>query len=685
MSNENHSGWRRWGCLPLSVLLLATPIIIGIAWQHNRAAKRANALEEQAEATEEMFSEALTSLEEGSTKPDYDIDETIRVIHEIDMALKDTGAVEDYLRLVAARDYRHVAPEVLEARQKILDLQMRLQATQIEAKDQAAMWEITSELLLSTLSVVAVSGEASTLGTPSGSMSVDREQAQTILADVKDRRSHHKALLKEIEGMEQELYGALFDYADIFYEYVEEWDQLSLMRDRAYLAAHNQDWPAALMSAELAIEAAPREKEAHLLAAMALIEEDNPEKDQQLENMLSDYMEQHPGSSAPALLLLGVHHANRGHHSEAQLALQQSAAYYPRQADQLTNMLDPYKMRTFLGKSREGQFIVELYLSTMLGAGYFSPDLQMAKTLFDQGNFVDARAKVLDHFARRRTQEQWDFILSDIQFCHDLLGPHFWEIFPEDAYLDLEVTPTMFGSGLNLAVNNRSTQTLHNATLILALHLTDMYPNDYAPLIAERTVPAVLAHDVTSFGAAEVDIDFFGAQKTVDDIVLHRAILVSNEAVVWVDTDEYKTAEAIEFRERKQVAKRTQKAVKHPLASRHPEFTQTVDQLVDGVSEVASLEVESRYGADNVLIELPRELAILRPMFRLRNGEELFAAQDNLIEGDRIVLRFAGVENYDGAEDSGELELLMSSPFGDLVLGFTPGENLTWSFAGIRG
>jgi hypothetical protein len=55
-----------------------------------------------------------------------------------------------------------------------------------------------------------------------------------------------------------------------------------------------------------------------------------------------------------------------------------------------------------------------------------------------------------------------------------------------------------------------------------------------------------------------------------------------------------------------------------------------------------------------------------------------------MIEGDRIVLRFKGVANYDDPEaaPTEDLELLMASPFGDLVLTWTPGGDLSWRLQG---
>jgi len=642
---------------------------------------QADLLQEQ--AAEQAFEPVFDKLDEAiAEEAVYDLDKTIRVIHEIDLALQEQDSLDEYLMRLSMQDYRDVAPEVLEARKELLGILMDLYAKQVEQEDQQAMWELTSELLLSTFSVVEVSGQIDPLS-PKGKVGVDRAQARQLLEDLKERQRRHRELVREINETETELFDALFTYSDVYFRYVEEWDQLSILRDRAYLAAHNGDWEATLASAELAVERAPLEREAHLLEALARIERGNPEDDQRTRALLDQYLHDHPDSTAPAFLLLGVLEQRAGNDKAALLAFQQSAAYYPKQAEALTDMLDPYRMRGFLRDSREGSFILELYQSTMLGAGYFSPDLQMARMQFEAGDSDAGRQKVLDHFARRRTQKQWDFIISDIGFCHDILGPHFWEIFAEETYLDLDVSPAMLSDSIVLAVHNRSHRTVHNATLVLALHFTDTFPDDYEAIVVEPSVPAVMSHDETAFGTVEVSVDIGGTEKRSADIVHHRAILISDEAVVWVDTDEFRIAEAEAFRERRQTQQATGSAPsEHPDAERHPSFQNTALALLEGAAKQASLEVDSRFGADDVLVELPRELAILRPLFQLRHGEEVFTAADNLIDGDRIMLRFGGVHNFDDGAD-GNLDLVLASPFGDAVLSWTPGDDLTWRFEGV--
>ena len=669
----------RWlyGCGGLAIGAVVAPLVLYGVWSWRAAQQEAAALAAQREKASEVFDPAAEKLAEAQQATTYDIDATIRVIHGLDRALEEQTDLEGWLRVLARQDYEGVAPEVLESRGEILDVLQELYATQTLAEDQQALWEMSSELLLTTLSVVSVKGELDPLA-PSGGFSVDRKQAHQILADLKDRQAEHDRLVREVDRLEGELFDAMVQYSDTYWKYVREWDSLGVVRDRAYLAAYAEDWEAAGQAAEQAMSMAPSEREAHLLLAWSMIEQGDPETVARVDALLAEQIEEHPEHSAPALLLQGVNRARAGDAKGARLSLQQAAAYYPKQSDALLDMLDPYKMRSFLRKSREGSYILELYQGTMLGAGYFSPDLQLARLAFDQGDFEQGKAKVLDHFARRRTQEQYEFILSDIAFCHDLLGPQFWEIFPENAWLDLEVSPTLLGGGLNLSVENRSERTLHNATLVLALHLTDMYPDDYVPLRVPETAPALLAHDSTSFGSVDVALEVGGKPKGVDDIVHHRAILISDEAVTWVDTDAFKIAEAEEFRQERAMAGATERPVEHPSVTRHPEFRRTVDRLASSAAEQAAFAVDAGWGADDVLVEIPRELSLLRPVFRLQYGDELYTAADNIIEGDRIKLRFKGVDNFDEGQRADDLELLVGSPFGDLVVTWKSTGAVTW-------
>lgn len=669
------------GCGGFAIGALVAPVAAWWFYSQWAAEREKEALAAQADHAEAMFAPARATLAQPKIHP-YDIDETIRVIHGLDRALANQDNLDEWLQTVARQDYRHVAPEVIDARTKILDVLQPLYAKQTQLEDQQAMWELTSEMLLATLSVVSVSGEAS-MTNPSGSLSVDRKQAQKLWEQLKEEQSDKRRLQNDIAELDQQLFDALVDYADVYYQYVEEWDRLSGLRDRAYLASVSEDWVAAEQSARLAIAQAPREREAHLLAAMAIIEQGQPERYGEARALLAETMEAHPDQTAPALLLLGVLSAREGDTEAAHLNLQQAAAYYPKQADELLDMLDPYKMRAFLEKSREGGFITELYRSTMLGAGYFSPDLQLARLHFEEGRFDDGSKKVLDHFARRRAQAQWDFVISDIQFCQDLLGDDFHKIFPEDHWLDLGVSRPMLGGGLNLAVTNRSDHTLHNSTLVLALHLTDQFPGQYTAVPAPDTVPAVVPHDVTSFGTLDPALpEVAGKPKTIDDIVEHRAILISDEAVVWVDTDQFKLSEAEEFRKARNQARAGLRPTPPPTPTAGLEGQ--VDRVLSSLGERARLDIDSGYGADDVRVVLPRELSAFHPLFRLQVGDRQLSAETNQLDADHIELRFADVQNFDDADTPRpDLALTVQTPFGDVDLVWTP-DGAGFRFAGMR-
>ena len=113
----------------------------------------------QAQA-EEQFAPVKEKLQAGAqvpadaAGPAYDIDQTVKVIHEVDLALQHSGNMGDYLQQMARRDYSGVAPEVLASREQLMDVLFRIYAKQAEQQDQQEMWSLTSQLLLGTLSVV---------------------------------------------------------------------------------------------------------------------------------------------------------------------------------------------------------------------------------------------------------------------------------------------------------------------------------------------------------------------------------------------------------------------------------------------------------------------------------------------------------------------------------------------------
>jgi hypothetical protein len=647
--------------LVLALLFLAG-LFVALIWPRSEVDPDA---EQRAAATEE-FAPALARLDAAAAevaqgREPIDLDQTVRVLHEIDYAMQRASSVAEYVDLVARQDYRNVDPRILSARREVMEVLFKLYSKQAETDEQEATWGFARRWMapLTLTDSVKVDGELHTgLFPRTPSVGVD---TRSTIEEYRAQLEHLSGLRRDLEELQRELVEVTVRNADATYEVLEDWDRLCLIRDRAYLAANALDWPAALASAEEAIQAAPLEKEAHLLKALALIEGDFPSslEEDEVTALLEDFIDEHPESSAPALLLQGVHEARRGNVDEARLLLQQSATSYPRQAEALTELLDPYRVRSrYLRKSREGNSIRELYKGTMLGASWFSPDLQLARLDFEAGDFDSGRRKVMDHFSRRRSQGQWDLILYDVGFCEDLLGDDYRRIFPEDVYLNLVIEPTFFGDAYELKVENQSELTLHNATLVLCLQFTDMHPDDYEAFAAE-TVPELPAHATTGFGSLDVSLELFGEEKGRDDVYGRRAILVSNEAVVWVDTIEYKDDRAA----RAARARREAPEEAAPGLDVASELVRGALKVLD--AEVALSITAARLFDDDVVIRLPKRLAVARPTFRLHHAGEVYAPSANEIRGGEIVLTFGGVSEFE--EGAGPLELHVETLVATLV------------------
>jgi hypothetical protein len=626
-----------------------------LVWTLQSRAER-SALKVQEQAAQEAFDPVLEKMGEAADQAtSYDLDKTIRVIDETDKMLEDTRNLPEYLAWAARQDYTGVAPEVLQARKDVLSVVMRLYASQVAQEDQEELTRFSAETILQMASLVGVEGKAGVGIT--GSFSLDREQAEKLVAQAREERIERKGLRKAVRQSENDLLTALVNYSGVYARYLEEWDRLCLSRDQAYLAVTTEDWAVVAAAAERAIRLAPNEREAHLLLALALVEggpQVLPEVD--VKALLYAYIEAHPDATAPALVLLGMEEEREGNFTEAELSLMQAAAYYPRESQSLSDLFNPYEARSYLRATREGRYVLQQYQSTMMGAGRFSPDLQLARLAFRTGKPELGRKKLMEHFYRRRAQKEWAFVLDDIRYAMAEFGDAFRAIFPPESYLDLVMKPSLMGlsGNLSLSVRNRSDIVLHNATLLLCVHYTDMYPDDYEVIVGGDTKPALNAHEETSFGEVSVDAEVLGKKRARDDVVRIRAILVADEAVTWVDTEEYRVAEAKEFRDK-------------PPTPLNDTPARAMPGVMEALGRESSLSIEkSRFGKDGVVIRLPRDLVLLSPIFDLKVGDKTLSPDLNRLEIDdgRIRLQFENAIDTSDESRLPTLTLVTRTPWG---------------------
>ena len=199
---------------------------------------------------------------------------------------------------------------------------------------------------------------------------------------------------------------------------------------------------------------------------------------------------------------------------------------------------------------------------------------------------------------------------------------------------------TTFGDNVAVSIYNQSDTKLSNVSLILCLHFTDMHRDDYATFKMDKSLPALEPNSKNSFGKLAIDYELFGTPKDNDDIVNYRAVLISNEAVTWVDSNEFRL-----------------KRIKEELSSEAGPGAGEVNgekkgyleslgldgqKIRESILDVVSLSIDNNLvGSDKVQFKVPRAIALLKPVFRMSvaDGEESGPLQ-NLIKGENVDLVF---------------------------------------------
>jgi hypothetical protein len=380
--------------------------------------------------------------------------------------------------------------------------------------------------------------------------------------------------------------------------------------------------------------------------------------------------------------LRGLWRVRHGEVEKGRVDLQLASTRYPEQAQMLTDALDPYRMRSYLQRSQQGVHITGMYKSMMLGAAWFSPELQTARLDFESGDVEHAKQLVREHFARRRAQGQWDLVRYDLRFCEDLLGEHYREIFPEHSYLDLILEHNTFGRDFSVYVDNRSDVSLHNAALVLCVRFTDMQDEDYDAIVVGATRGIVPAATRTRFDDVDLRHAWAAGEKGPGDIVPPvRAILVSDESVCWVDTLEFKDESLPRFSELRDAQTPQTTAVSLPQR-----WKQAIAALTGGAVHVE--RVKNLVTADDLKIELPREVALLGPMFELEVGAKSFAegkagSVRNRIEDHIVRLVFDGAGKALDAAPA-ELKLRARSSLGSVTVTFARNADGSYSVARVE-
>ena len=646
--------------------------------------------------------EAINNQQNLKSGQDYDLEKTVRVINALELAQVRSNSFDEFLDYMARQDYTGVAPDVLEAKRKLFPVleytyKLRQQDEQLTdvwmlmrgaARGGETLVEHTSALTLFR----ATHGDIFALIGILAGEDADRSTSEAFAQYEKDKKLK-STIRQDLQKLRASYRQYLEDYTPIYKKYMQEYDALCIEKDKAYLDIYAGRTDEAMTHTQNILQKYPDNAEAMLLQSMghillATTESRNnvisvsrdlenplfPENPDSLEipeaaappqghyakanALLQRYTALYPGRTAPALVLEGLLQQQLGNEQAAMSCFHQASVEYPRQAAQLTDMLDAYNTRNYLSQTPEGQYLRRLYASTMEGYGLFSPNLLKAKHYADLGNLEKSREEIYNHFFRRGNQGIYDELLSDMQFCEENLYGAFKGLLLESSYIDVSVKPEsewLFWSSdnvLRVQINNRSDLNLENVRVFLCIHYTDMYKDEYDVVKVPHSVNIIPKYSVADLDT--VVIRYPG--KTSDDITRIRAIAMTDDRICWVDDVNYKQSRALNSARGAQPAANSQQAQREEYLRNYSLEPQKLQRtLKEGVTVLPPEEdptIEKSWWDsflswfsshdNNLKIELPRVLAMADPVFSIHplDSDEAITPEENYLSGTTIHLTF---------------------------------------------
>jgi hypothetical protein len=511
-----------FGCiLPLALLFLFCVFLA--LWLHpvKNAPERPAFIKDAETKVEEIQKQVTQNFFE--KKNDYDIDQTVMALYSIEKALAEARNFESLTPFILQKQSGLVAPEIANLKYRFFNVYRKM----LESKDKVAEMDSVYKVTTGALSdIIGMTGYDLVSG-----VRVDREQAKKVWQKRLDDSAKYDRIKSRLEKEQDEMIDLLFEYSEISAKYIREWNRLCSARDRAYLAFYERDWEELINCAQSAADMAPHEKEAHTLLALALVERGKETDASSAKSVINDILKENNGQHAPALLLRGVIEMKAKNFDRAVLDFDQSAAYYPKQTEEIADTLNLYRKRSYLNNSKEGRVIINTYRGITTGAGYFSPDFQKARIYVEKDQKDVAKQKIFDHFFRRRLQGQWDKILADFQFCKSYLDTEL------PSPIDLSIEPAWLTNSVIVTVNNKGKTDIHNVTVLLCVRFTDMFRGDYMSFPVGESVALLPADSSVTVGRqniSDITRENIGSVKKWKDIIEYGAVLISDEVITWL-------------------------------------------------------------------------------------------------------------------------------------------------------
>ena len=621
----------------------------------------------------EEFEEAFEAIqpEEENHAQTYDLEKTIRVINSLEVAQTQLGNFDEFLSYMAHQDYSGVPAEVLESKAMLMPVMQRLYLLQKE-HDELNVWTSLVQKLGSDVADRIDAGDMGLLVMDQGigGLWIFKKTAGLVFEQYQKEQKLKGELRKQIQEAQAQYLDYLESFTPVYIKYMTEWDRLCIDKDKAYIDLYNNRPDLVLEDCEKLLSNYPDNREALLLKSMGCIQSCrwNPnegliqftmEKDSvklsRREALLTEaqatidrYIDLYPDQSAPALLLEGLIQEYKGNHAKALTYYDQSSVEYPRQAERLTDMLDSYRTRTYLNNTLEGNYLLNLYKSTMSGSGFFSPNFMKAMYYDQMGDQANCAKEIYNHFFRRSNQGVYDCLLLDMRFCEEYLSNSFNQLLPEKNYISLsfEKRSKMMGlssddMSIDVTINNQADIDLVNLRVFLCVHYTDMYAEDY-DVIKLPTINRIPV--LSSIKVEHVELGY--REKSFGDIAKVRAIAMTDDKICWID-NVYNVTDNVDYNEGHSVNFQTLSAqldssAIHSRDAYLASIKMSDDRFREAImnnTKVSLVEKKNMLKKDQrfVDIELPRELILLNPTF---TWNQSLMPVENYLKGSYIHLSF---------------------------------------------
>jgi tetratricopeptide (TPR) repeat protein len=428
-----------------------------------------------------------------------------------------------------------------------------------------------------------------------------------------------------------------------------EWDKLCAQRDQAYISLYNSNYNKVLEFSEEALKISSTDREATLLKGFSLLKLNNFDTGNsegqlsdniEIQNLLDNYFNNFPKSTAPAFILKGMFEYKKGDIESAMTSYDEASILYPKQAEELLDLANIFNIRSSIFRSVESEFISKSYMSMMEGFGNFSPNFQKAIIHNDLGNTNKALEEIKRHFFRRGNQVVQDYLPGDLNFCNKYLTDIFSKMFVEHPFVDIEVSKGSIidpKNSLRVKMINNSDRFIENVRLFLCIHFTDTYKDSYQVFRVPDALNNLDAFSEKKFDEPlVVNYKWLDSEKEVpEDIVRVRGVIITDDIVSWIDEEGFKFKEAQENFNKYGI-----------------ENTNFSSEMLQELNQ-AKVLVDRGYVYNDITFSITKKIIEFDPYVTINNINSInpIRPSEKLVDGNQLVYKFRTRKKIDELKD----------------------------------